>query len=364
MNGFLVGYDFYYLYAATSIWLAGGNPYDLEQFKNELNGIGWPASEAAQGLTHPPITELFALPLVFLPFPIAKWLWLASIAVVLALCGWGLFRSSVYRELLRHSEPLPYVLSFLAFPPLVSNIVWGQHNMIPLCGLLLGMLFFSRGKDLRAGLLLSVTSLKPHLFLPLYAYLVGHCFVNRRARPVYGLILGGAIQCALTYAVNPSSFQNYTLALSSIGAESGYLMGASPTQVLAVYFELPGLYLVAMSLGCGLSLFYACRQPFSLELVMNLVVPLSLSVAPYMWNHSFIFMVVPYLVLMQRGYHKFGPLFRYALVVLGSAGAWVSIRPNLSPASAIVPLLFVAYYYLGIRRAPPQPPFIRNNSVG
>jgi len=350
MDSFLVGYDFYYLYAATYIWAHGGNPYDTQTFARQLRGLDWPATEGVQGLTHPPTTELFALPFVFISFVIAKWLWLGFISGLLAFSCWCAFRSQTLRKLHGFTQPLPFVLSVIAFPPVLSNVIWGQHNAIPLVGLLLCLWTFANGRLFIAGLFLGLTTLKPHLLIPFYVFLFGYELLNKRLTLILGFVSSIGIQVGLTCLVNPHSFVNYFRSFSQIGAEATAILGASPTQVLAVFYQQPLITVYGLIFGCVAAVWLLFARAFTLERLVCLVLPLSLAVSPYVWNHSFVLLLIPYLRLMKMGFNYFGDRFRFAVAALGGIGVFIGLMADLNPYSAVFPLILVAVYFLSVSR--------------
>jgi hypothetical protein len=118
---------------------------------------------------HPPFEALIFLPLTFLPYATAYFVWngLNLGILVGASC---VLRSSV--ECLRYISRLDLYLVLLAFFPVVANFHQGQDAILLLLVVLLAFRAWEQGADFTAGLWIGAGLFKYHLILPLAVVLV------------------------------------------------------------------------------------------------------------------------------------------------------------------------------------------------
>jgi alpha-1,2-mannosyltransferase len=163
----------------------------------------WPAFHALQTAlvpgssaimyapTYPPLVPALYLPLSFLPFSAAYAAWVAL--SVSLYCGLITIAATSCRHFdLRHA-----VLAALVFPPLLAHTVMGQSTIWPLAGFVLGWSALDKSQSFKAGLLLSLVAIKPHLGMALAVVLL----TIRLWRVVGGVVLGLLIQGGLTLAI-------------------------------------------------------------------------------------------------------------------------------------------------------------------
>jgi hypothetical protein len=293
MTSFLVGYDFYYLWAAGKTLQQGGNPYDLHQLNHQLATLNWPAEEVAQGLTHPPTNLWLYWLMAQLPFEIAMPIFMIGSLAIVVACAIALTPLvAPGRPPARHFV----LVSTLMFPPVLSNVIWGQVNVVLLLGLTLFALFFRRGSYFAAGLGSSLVLMKPHIFAPLLVVVTLWELSHRRIGVVCGLVAGLILQASATYLINPHVFIWYAEYVPVVIAESSRICGATLGQMIECETGWEAIRPLLLVIGCVAGVVLTQRQGYSLRTLLCVLTPLSVLVAPYAWSHTFI-VLVPALVV-------------------------------------------------------------------
>src|SRR5579862_928286 len=169
--------DFTVFYSAAKIIRAGqgANLYDpltqqavQEQFSSDPDLRRGPLP-----YLHPPFEALLLVPLTFLPYPDAFWVWnLVNLALLWGIAG--LLRSLVLPQISFWDA----LLALLAFFPVFANFHQGQDAILLLLLLVMGYGAFARGSDFAAGCWWGLGIFKYHLMVPLILILV--CWRGRK----------------------------------------------------------------------------------------------------------------------------------------------------------------------------------------
>ena len=177
--------DFTEYWSAARVLAAGGDPYDgAELLPVQREALNEPGLTRAVSLWTPPWTLPLYAPLGFLPYHVARWVWL--------LVQLSLVFVSV--ELLRRTYGgaerlwfLPQLVAFL-FAPTFWLAHYGQNTAFLLLGLA-GFLRFRPTRPTLAGCFVALTAIKPHLLAVVGVLLVLDAFRDRGWR----VLLGGAV---------------------------------------------------------------------------------------------------------------------------------------------------------------------------
>ncbi|MEO2087979.1 MAG: glycosyltransferase family 87 protein [Gemmataceae bacterium] len=158
--------DFPEYWAAAVVFATGGDPYDGTQLLPVQRTVMGDHIHQATSLWTPPWTLPLYLPLGFLPFTVARFVWiglqLAMVFAAVELLWW------TYRGI---SAPagrgedrlwfLPHLLALL-FAPVFWLTLFGQNTAFLLLGLA-GFLHFRDTRPYLAGCFTALTAIKPHL---------------------------------------------------------------------------------------------------------------------------------------------------------------------------------------------------------
>lgn len=339
MRSFLFGYDFYYLWAAGKTLEQGGNPYDVQQFNQQLAAISWPAEEIAQGLTHPPTNLWLYWLLAKLPLEAGMALLMGASLVATLACSViisGLIRS-------REAPPLNFVLlSTLLFPPVLSNLIWGQVNSLLLLGLTLFAVSFRRGWHLSAGLGLSLLVFKPHNFVPFLCVITLWELSHRRIRIICGLVSGVLLQALATYLINPNAFVWYGEYVSTVVTESSLICGSTLGQMMECELGWRTIRPALLGLGTMVGLFLTAWASYSPRTLFCILLPLSLLVSPYAWNHTFIVLIPAFAYTLEHFIARHGErLAMWLLTAICLASVPLIVSARLPYLWIAMPLLLL-----------------------
>ena len=305
-----LAYDFYYIWVTGKIAREGGDPYHAIHLHPQFEAIGWPQEEGIFNFLHPPwVMWLYSL-LSYIPFELAKCLWLAAVAVS------TLYASRLYLRMLGVDDSAKrgsLRFATLLFPPFLSNLFWGQANFEILLGLALYLWYANRRRDGLSGVCLSLSFVKPQLLVPFYCALGVHALRTRNWRFVLGAMLGMAAQAMLSLLICPSVYTHYPLERSL--ADTVLLPGMGISQVLygITGVVVPPLFWIATGGLLGACFGYM-REPPRLRDALILV-SISFVVVPYGWSHYLLVLLPIYLAASNLLLATMPHLFRIAIAL-------------------------------------------------
>ena len=351
----LLFHDFYPLWAAARIMLRGGNPYDAQLIAAELANQGIISQFADPGGFHnPPWTLWIFAPFGLLDPHLALATWIALMALILWFC-WRLAKQEIralggFASL---TSPPRIALAFIAFLPLFKLILFGQTSHIALLGFLLFNYHYFKSQDAKAGLSLSLTLLKPNLFLPLYAFLLARSLITKRHSVLLGLILGLLMQSGVSYLVDSAAFAAYSTHLLELSAARQGMMQASLSQILVHLTGLSWLSLIISILAMAWGAINAASRKTETLHFLYVLSFIGLFFSPYAWSHDYILLLVPFLILVDR-LATSAPLLTLGGLALISSLAWVYISGNIITREWISLLILLPWFaaWIGVSIPP------------
>ena len=290
---------------------------------HEENGVGMRLN------VHPPVTALLFAPLALLSFPAATLIWtLLSVALL-----WGVV------ELLRRELSLPIAgawrlvapLLLLSWYPVWQHLHVGQFTIL-LMALIVGAWWCDRhGWPWLAGALLGAAAV-----IKIYpALLLGCALLGRRWRVLGGAALVGAALLALQAAIDPSQWPSYFTQVAPANAAE-WMPNARNASLASVslrlfvgsdevrpVFALPQIelprraLLYAIAGGLFLATLWRRRGDPNAEYSLGLSAIALLS--PLSWDHSFVFLLLPFAYLWQQALLQPGRWRRWAIGLAGCA---------------------------------------------
>jgi hypothetical protein len=292
----IYGYDFYYLWCAGAMGSGGGDPYSVVQLNQCLVSISWPDSEGVQALTHPPYNFWLYCLLGYFPFAFSLVLWSIISA---GLCVWSGLKWWKLQDLPPYKNRIIAIMLILFFPPILSTLIWGQVNALHFFGLTGFAALYRARRYLIAGLLLSLTLTKPHLYLCTYVYLA-LVLARHRAWSVYaGGVLGLSAQVLISLLFFPEGWQLYVKRFSSLGEEALTLSGATLAQQLSITTGWGGFPILFCVCALIAGAFSGMREGKQLAL-LPLTLGVSLMCAPYCWSHGLVACLPLFLPAVER----------------------------------------------------------------
>ena len=126
---------------------------------------------------YPAHLVLITAPMVILPFPIARFLWMLIIQILLLVGVW--FVSSIYKWPRSFNHFAILLFASLFFIPNIQNTIWGQFGTISTISLALVLYTLIKEKYVLAGIFTLGLTFKPQVMLLTLTLLLFWSFVDR-----------------------------------------------------------------------------------------------------------------------------------------------------------------------------------------
>jgi hypothetical protein len=292
------GTDFIQYWSAYRVATDGADAYDPVPLKVEQDRVGFDTLAARPILFwNPPWTLLVLAPVAVLPFDAATAAWLlvnVGLAALVAWASWELFGDD-------GAIPPAALAGSLLFVPFLETLVIGQLSALTAAMVLGALLALRRRRDLLAGGLIALWSIKPQATL-VVALVVGvHVLACRRWRVVLGAVAGLGALVTLSALLFPETMAAWSplqgptewRTASIAGWVRSWLStdGAAPVWPLVV---VPGIALLAV-------LPWALRHRSDLRWTcLPTVVAVSFFAAPHAWIFDAVLLLPIQTVLIGR----------------------------------------------------------------
>lgn len=197
--------DFIGYWSATHLFVNGENPYDPA-----LMGMVQREIKTGRDVTvmvwNPPLLFAFFLPLGWLSFPVAKFIWMiSSVAMVL---GSSLMLAELYLPNDRPEIRLLFFLFSVCLPQVISGLVIGQVTFLVFFGLTVSLFLLNKGHVFWAGAALALTLIKPHLVILSLVYLLIYMARKRQFAGWAGLMTVGTACMLVLFVFRPEWIQD------------------------------------------------------------------------------------------------------------------------------------------------------------
>ncbi len=310
--------NFVFFWLAGRMSLMGENPYNTIQWlaAHDAYGVAWRPNAI---FPYPLPLAYFMAPLGLLSLAAAYFTWQILSQVIIALTVWSLLRrwsDSRFTRLL-----IPLTFSLLFFGPVYLTLQIGALGAFTLVVLLAAMSAMEHQRSLLAGLLLSLTILKPSQAAPILA-LAGIWLLSRRDwKAIQGGLLGSLALVILGLLRDP-------LWISKFGGASqvvldrtlGIQSNTFGFAYLACQRNLVCMWIVggaASVLALGLGGFYLWRNrgwltPWE---AFNIIIPVSFVTSVYLWSYDQAPYVIP-IVWIAASLVKRTKIYAWAFIFL------------------------------------------------
>ncbi len=352
--------NFFFFWLAGRMILTGQNPYDSAQ---------WLAGHDAFGNTWRP-NQIFPypLPLAFLMTP------LGLVSLPVAYFAWQLvseiFIAVSAGYLLQHWFGgrqsrlfLPLMIFLMYFGPVYLSLQIGGMAPLTLIILVAAVALLARGRSLPAGILLSLTMLKPPQGITLLV-LAGLWFLIRRDwKAIAGVGLGGLALVVLGLWRDPHWIGKFVTAGQAVldrtlGIQSNVFSFA----YLACGRDLGCMWIrgsAGLLLVLGLTTFYLWRRRADLSAwdVFNLIIPVGFVSTIYLWSYDQLPYLIPILWIAGTLVEKtrsYLPTFGLVLGLVAVSIVGLVIQAyTRQDLLSIVPTLVVIALCLWLQRSRP-----------
>ncbi len=202
--------DFVAYWSASHLLVTGGSPYNQSEMAELQKSIN-PADNRQQAelisAWNPPWMVLALVPLGFLPYSIAVAAWtfvnIFLIGLILIL-AWQLSKGPENSRGI-----LAVVVAGYFFGITISYLAIGQVTVLVLLGLILSVWWLNQKKDLTAGAILLLTTIKPHISYFFLLLLLIWVIKYRRWKVVEGFLIALAASLTLITIIQPAWVRDY-----------------------------------------------------------------------------------------------------------------------------------------------------------
>lgn len=323
-------HDFIQYWSAGQLLLSGGNPYDSARLQRVQLQLGSPRVSPVY-MWNPPWLLVWLMPLLMMTFEHAAITWLplnAALVLLSAVITWRSQLSAAERPTV--AAPVACV----TFVPIYFALKMGQVSCLLLLGAA-GFLFaVVRRKDLLAGVLLSLTSIKPHVVYLVWIVATWWVVVNRRWKVLAGFLLVLAPSLLALTLIWPAWYHAYYGVVTNPPLYWPSSMG--PPVLGAVVRELTPLkgeslqYIPSALVGAVTLLWLAIRRPeIDWRVILSPILLLSVPTAAYGWPFDHTILLIPFLQiigwLIERGGQLTGWKPLTAALLAGTLGTTLAL---------------------------------------
>jgi hypothetical protein len=184
-------------YATNKLVMEGRSLYDPQNGREVVSLNSIPTDPIEGSFFYPAHLVLLTLPLAWLPYPLAHFIWLVAIQLFFIL---GIYWVSRAEGWPRSPNALAlYLLMAIFFIPNLQNTIWGQFNTVSVIGLALVYLCLRAGRYGLAGICALSLTFKPQAMLFVLIFLLFWAVLDRR-RWSFISGLGAAMLAAWAFA--------------------------------------------------------------------------------------------------------------------------------------------------------------------
>ena len=294
------GQDFRGYYAAARVLIAGGNPYDYHQVSPVL--LELTGEMGNNPYYYPPWFAWLFVPLLILPFQVARAAWMILNVIMWSMGLWQLGKLISWPPMGWRRYAL-FALTTFSFAWITWRYEQAGILVFVICIALI--LSIERQNWVWSGVLLALLLVKPNITLLVVAGLSLWLLLNRQWRPILVMVLSLIILLSLSTIITPDWFQPFT--------EEGFGRGLTvaldgPDQVVALRINTTFLdwlrvlgveagwrtWIYGIALGLGAFLFFrsVSRSRSLLELISILLL-ISYAITPYALQYDYPPLVIP-----------------------------------------------------------------------
>ena len=296
--------DFIQFWTAASLLSEGRDPYDASLQAAVQGGLGWDKQAHGYGVYdflpyyYPPWLGLAFLPLLPLGYALAKLTWLVLGGEMLVLAG------LLLKDTVRGVQPVLAVAVVVLFGFSIKAVAMGQVAPLVLLLIALAWKLLAGHRDVAAGCVLALLTIKPQLTLLLLLAVLGWAARQRRWGVWRGLAVTFAVLCVASTIASPSWLPAMLAATRVTPMPTAYYPGLGTTwYVVLEAVGLRGVPLHAAYLAVAVPLLLALlrmtlRSRRGLEDIVGVALIAPFFVAPYARPYDFPVLLIPALTLM------------------------------------------------------------------
>jgi hypothetical protein len=290
--------DFQAYWSASYLLARSQNFTDLDLLLQvEQSKTGW-TQDFVMATWNPPWLLVLLIPFTLVPFRQAAWLWtLTNIGLIFSatLLSWRIF---THGEKGSKWDWVALLLAFLFVPTLLALFV-GQVNTLVYFGLAGFLFFYTTDKPLTAGVILSLTLVKPHLVyltLPIIFLMATRQSQWRVWVGFIGMVL---LLTLVALGLRPTMVAEYGRTMTN----ANLLNWQTPTLggILTALFGWEwSKWMGAVILPLTIIVWYLQKDRTTLLTWVNGTVLISVITAPFGWGYDAIVLLLPILQMVSR----------------------------------------------------------------
>ena len=193
--------DFIAYWSATYLLQTGQNPYDPALILSVEKAQTERVFDGAIMAWNPPPLFVFLMPLAYLSFKTAKFVWLIVNILIVLICSLMLAR--LYLPPGNNKLVLIYLLFTFSLPQILTGIFMGQVTFLVFLGLTVCMVLIKKEQWFWAGAVLILTTIKPHMVVLPMLYLLIYMAQRRQYKSWIGLIAAGLTCLVILFIFRP-----------------------------------------------------------------------------------------------------------------------------------------------------------------
>jgi hypothetical protein len=280
--------DFMGYWSSTYLLYHGENPYSVDLMTAIQQTQVHSTLDATIRSWNPPVLFVFLMPLAWMSFTSAKFVWLL-VSLVLIITA-GLMLTRIYLSPAFPGVKLIFLVFVVGFPAVVAGLYMGQVTFMVFWGLILCLTLVRKEQWFWAGAALILTAIKPHLTVLSVLYLLVHMAKRRQWQGWIGLALTGTACLIVLFLFRPSLLRDFQgafavasvpWATSTIGGLLSYL-GFSGLLRYLIFLLLPLPFLLAKY-----------SETFSPELSVALLTLITVPTTFYGWSYDQTILLIP-----------------------------------------------------------------------
>ncbi|HEY3477208.1 MAG TPA: glycosyltransferase family 87 protein [Anaerolineales bacterium] len=280
--------DFKIYWSATYLLSRGENPYSLELIETVHRTQLHSTSDVRIIAWNPPFLFVFLLPLAWLSYPLAKFVWVMANLAILATAG--IMLANLYLHTASMRLKLAFLILVMGFPAAITGLYMGQVTFLVFWGLVTCMALIKKEQWFWAGAALILTTIKPHMVILSVLYLLVIMARRHKYSGWAGLAVAG-LACltilllfradVLYNLVGETSVASGRWATSTVGGLLSHLGITEAARYLILLF-LPLPFLLARF-----------REQLSMEFSVALLTLITVPITVFGWSYDQTILLIP-----------------------------------------------------------------------
>lgn len=275
-------------WSATYLLSNGENPYNIDL----MQSVQQVQVRSNLGVTimawNPPSLFVFLLPLAWMSFTTAKFIWLVGNIVTVLTAT--LILTGIYMADSPPKVKLVFLSIAIGFPAVIAGLYMGQVTFLVFWGLVASMALIRKEQWFWAGTVLILTTVKPHLAILSVMYLLLYMAKQRKYCGWAGLIVSGIFCVTILLILRPDLIYN-------LGGETAVAQVSWATATIGGLLSHLGLsetsrYLILLFLPLPFILIRYSHK-ISMELSIALLTLITVPTTFFGWSYDQAILLIP-----------------------------------------------------------------------